>query len=80
MAITSAIFGHYYALISEADSNHYNTLACRHVAGMVPGLHYHSLNKWLYTSGAALENHHPGRCYTLHLTVPCAPPGTTDNE
>jgi len=80
MAITSAIFGHYYAQISAADSNHYNTQACRHVAGMVPGLHFHSSNKWLYTSGAALESHHFGRYYTLHLTVPYAQPGTTDNE
>ncbi len=40
MAITSAIFGHYYAPISAADSNHYNTLACRHVVGKVPELHY----------------------------------------
>jgi hypothetical protein len=80
MAITSAIYGHYYAQISEADSNHYNILACRHVVGMVRGLHYHSLNKWLYTSGAARENHLPDRCYTRHLTVPCVLPGTTDNE
>jgi len=79
MAITSAIFGHYYAQISAADSNHYNTLAYRHVAGMVPGLHYHSSNKWLYTSGAALENHLE-RCYTLHLIVPCVLPCTMDNE
>jgi len=80
MAITSAIFGRYYAQISAADNNHYNTLACRHVAGTVPGLHYHSLNKWLYTSGAALENHHLERCYTLHLIVPCVLPCTMDNE
>jgi hypothetical protein len=57
MAITSAIFGHYYAQISAADSNHYNTLACRHEAETVLELRYHSLNKWLYTSGVALENH-----------------------
>ena len=79
MAITSAIFGHYYAQISAADSNHYNRLACRHVAGTVPELHYHSLNKWLYTSGAVLENYLE-RCYTLHLTVPCVLPCTPDNE
>ena len=79
MAITSAIFGRYYAQISAAGNNHYNTLACRLVAGMVPELHYHSLNKWLYTSGVALENH-LDRCYTLHLTVPCVLPGTKDNE
>jgi hypothetical protein len=79
MAITSAIFGHYYAQISAAGNNHYNTLACRLVAGKVPGLHYHSLNKWLYTSGVALENHLDRR-HTHHLTVPYAPPCTTDNE
>ena len=80
MAITSAIFGHYYAQISAADSNHYNTLACRHGAGMAPGLHYHNLNKWLYTFDVVRENRHPDCCYTLHLTVPCVRPGTTDNE
>ena len=80
MAITSAIFGHYYAQISAADSNHYNTQACRHVAGKVPALHYHSSNKWLYTSGAALENLHLDYYYTLHLTVLCVLPCTTDNE
>jgi hypothetical protein len=78
MAITSAIFDH-YALISAADSNHCNTLACRHEAGMAPGLHSHSLNKWQYTSGVARENHHLDRCYTLHLTVLYVLRGTTDN-
>ena len=76
MAITSAIFGHYYAQTSAADSNHCNTPACRHVAGMVPELHCRSLNKWLYTSGAARENHCLDRCYTLHLTGLYVPPGT----
>jgi hypothetical protein len=80
MAITSAIYGHYYAQTSAADSNHYNTQAYHHVAGKERGLHYHSSNKWQYTSGVALENHHYGHCYTLHLTAPCVQPGKTDNE